>query len=70
MTITIQRLYHIHPGSEIGMVGLGSVLFHKKDFVMAQTLLQKGENKFNPLTPKTWLLIIPSSCLTFPLNYR
>ena len=53
MTITIQRLYHIHPGSEIGMVGLGSVLFHKKEFAMAQTLLQKGENKFNPLTPKT-----------------
>ncbi|RMX42608.1 hypothetical protein pdam_00013366 [Pocillopora damicornis] len=56
MTITIQRLYHIHPGSEIGMVGLGSVLFHKKDFVMARTLLQKGLQSFTNC-PYGWLTL-------------
>ena len=37
-----QRLCHIKPGSGVGMVGLGSVLLHQKEFLMARALLQKG----------------------------
>ena len=38
-----QRLCHMQPGSGIGLVGLGSVLLHQKEFVMARALLQKGK---------------------------
>ena len=46
MIQTFQRLCHIHPGSGMGMVGLGSVLLHQKEFVMARASLQKGAQKF------------------------
>lgn len=42
MTDVFQRLCHMKPGSGIGMVGLGSVLLHQKEFLMARALLQKG----------------------------
>lgn len=42
MTDVFQRLCHMNPGSGIGMVGLGSVLLHQKEFLMAKTLLEKG----------------------------
>ena len=38
-----QRLCHMQPGSGIGLVGLGSVLLHQKECVMARALLQKGK---------------------------
>lgn len=42
MTDVFQRLCHMKPGSGIGMVGLGSVLLHQKEFSMAKALLLKG----------------------------
>ena len=42
MTNVFQRLCHMKPGSGVGMVGLGSVLLHQKEFLMAKALLQKG----------------------------
>ena len=42
MTGVFQRLCHMKPGSGVGMVGLGSVLLHQKEFLMARALLQKG----------------------------
>ena len=37
-----------------------------------QYLLQQEISNltFNPLTPKIWLLILPSSCCTFPCSYE
>lgn len=47
MTDVFQRLCHMKPGSGIGMVGLGSVLLHQKEFLMAKALLQKGMQRVN-----------------------
>ena len=35
---------------------------------MGEKSLQKKTEILNPLTPKIWLLILPSSCYTFPCN--
>ena len=42
MADVFQRLCHMYPESGVGMVGLGSVLLHQKEFIMARALLQKG----------------------------
>ena len=44
MADVFQRLCHMYPESGVGMVGLGSVLLHQKEFVMARSLLQKGKS--------------------------
>ncbi|KAL9987357.1 hypothetical protein ACROYT_G001647 [Oculina patagonica] len=59
MTNVFQRLCHIQPGSGIGMVGLGSVLLHQKEFLMARALLQKGLQAFSDC-PFGWLSLCQS----------
>ncbi|XP_020629638.1 tetratricopeptide repeat protein 37-like isoform X2 [Orbicella faveolata] len=54
MTDVFQRLCHMKPGSGIGMLGLGSVLLHQKEFLMARALLQKGLQAFSDC-PFGWL---------------
>lgn len=44
MADVFQRLCHMYPESGVGMVGLGSVLLHQKEFIMARALLQKGKS--------------------------
>ena len=36
--------------------------------ILVQCLVEVWRQLFNPLTPKIWLLILPSSCYRFPCN--
>ena len=45
MTDIFQRLCHMYPDSGVGMVGLGTVFLHQKEFIVARALLQKGAVK-------------------------
>lgn len=44
MAELFQKLCHMYPESGIGAIGLGSVILHQKEFVVARELLQKGKD--------------------------
>ncbi|KAK2552919.1 Tetratricopeptide repeat protein 37 [Acropora cervicornis] len=54
MTELFQKLCHMYPESGIGAIGLGSVILHQKEFVLARELLQKGLHIFSDC-PYGWL---------------
>ena len=45
MSALFQRLCHMYPESGVGLVGLGIVLLHQKEAIMAKALLHKGKQK-------------------------
>ena len=44
MAELFQKLCHMYPESGIGAIGLGSVILHQNEFVVARELLQKGKD--------------------------
>ncbi|XP_044163899.1 tetratricopeptide repeat protein 37-like [Acropora millepora] len=54
MTELFQKLCHMYPESGIGAIGLGSVILHQNEFVVARELLQKGLQIFSDC-PYGWL---------------
>ncbi|XP_015779373.1 PREDICTED: tetratricopeptide repeat protein 37-like [Acropora digitifera] len=53
-TELFQKLCHMYPESGIGAIGLGSVILHQNEFVVARELLQKGLQIFSDC-PYGWL---------------
>ena len=52
ITELFQKLSHMYPESGIGAIGLGSVILHQKEFVLARELLQKGIKIILPMANK------------------
>ncbi|CAH3018534.1 unnamed protein product [Porites evermanni] len=59
MTDLFQRLCHMYPESGVGLVGLGIVLLHQKEVIMAKALLHKGLQVFSNC-PFGWLALCHS----------
>ena len=58
MTELFQKLCHMYPESGIGAIGLGSVILHQKEFVLARELLQKGIKIALPMADKNSFAIL------------
>lgn len=58
MTELFQKLCHMYPESGIGAIGLGSVILHQKEFVLARELLQKGMKIALPMADKNSFAIL------------
>ena len=57
MTALFQRLCHMYPESGVGLVGLGIVLLHQKEVIMAKALLHKGKQECHQMT-LTWSSLV------------
>ena len=55
MSALFQRLCHMYPESGVGLVGLGIVLLHQKEALMAKALLHKGKQKCHLTDDWKWL---------------